>query len=84
MTRILEYNPLSHITILYNRWTDNAIGLEWFIKVFIPKTKPLVKERWRLMLFDGYSSYITSNVIRTCVANKIILLCLPPHSTHLL
>jgi hypothetical protein len=36
------------------------------------------------MLFDGHLLYITSNVIRTCMANKIILLCLPPYSTHLL
>jgi hypothetical protein len=84
MTRILEYNPLSHITMSHNGWTDNAIGLEWFIKVFIPETKPSIEGRWRLMLFDGHSSHITSEVIRTCVANKIILLCLPPHSTHLL
>ena len=36
------------------------------------------------MLFNGYSSYITSKVIRICIANKIILLCLLLHSTYLL
>ena len=84
MKRILDYHPLSHIIMSHNGWTDNAIGLEWFTKVFVPKTTPLVKGRWRLMLFDRHSSYISSEVIRTCIANKIILLCLPPHSTHLL
>jgi hypothetical protein len=36
------------------------------------------------MLFNRHSSYISSKVIRTYVSNKIILLCLPPYSTHLL
>jgi hypothetical protein len=45
MNRILEYNPLSHIIMSYNGWTDNALRLEWFLKVFIPKTTPLVKEQ---------------------------------------
>jgi hypothetical protein len=37
-----------------------------------------------MMVFDGYASYISSEVIRACVANKVILLCLPPYTTHLL
>jgi hypothetical protein len=37
-----------------------------------------------MMIFDGHASHISSKVIWICVANKIILLCLPPHTTHLL
>jgi DDE superfamily endonuclease len=44
--------------ILDYGWTYNAIGLEWFTKVFVPETTPLVEGRWRLMLFDGHSSYM--------------------------
>jgi hypothetical protein len=36
------------------------------------------------MLFDGHASYISSDVIRLCLAYKVILLCLPPYTTHLL
>jgi hypothetical protein len=36
------------------------------------------------MVFNGYASYISSDVIRACVINKVILLCLPSHTTHLL
>jgi hypothetical protein len=36
------------------------------------------------MLFDGYSLHISSDVIRLCLKHKVILLCLPPHTTHLL
>ena len=84
MKHILDHNPLSYIIMSYNRWIDNAIGLKWFTKVFVPKTIPLVEGRWRLMLFNRHLFYITSKVICIYIANKIILLCLPLHSIHLL
>jgi hypothetical protein len=58
--------------------------LEWFTKCFIPESGARLCGEYRLMIFDGHSSHISSAVIRACVANKIILLCLPPHTTHLL
>ena len=36
------------------------------------------------MLFNKHLSYISFEVIRTCIANKIILLYLLPYSTYLL
>jgi hypothetical protein len=68
----------------YNGWTDNAIGLEWFLKCFLPESKARLYKEYRMMVFDGHASHISSEVIRACVANKVILLCLPPHTTHLL
>jgi DDE superfamily endonuclease len=84
MKNIVAYNPLSHITMSHNGWTDNTIGLEWFTKCFIPETAVTLHSEYRLMVFDGHASHISSNVIRLCVANKIVLLYLPPHTTHLL
>jgi hypothetical protein len=37
-----------------------------------------------MMVFDGHGSHISSEVIRACVMNKVILLCLPPPTTQLL
>jgi hypothetical protein len=36
------------------------------------------------MLLDRHVSHISSEVIRLCIENKVILLCLLPYTTHLL
>jgi DDE superfamily endonuclease len=36
------------------------------------------------LLLDGHASHITTKAIKFCIASKIIPLCLPPHTTHLL
>jgi DDE superfamily endonuclease len=33
---------------------------------------------------DGHASYITTEAIRFCIALKIVVLCLPSHTIHLL
>jgi hypothetical protein len=37
-----------------------------------------------MILFDGHSSHITTEVIKFYIAKKILLICLPPHTTHML
>jgi hypothetical protein len=37
-----------------------------------------------MLLCDGHASYITTQAIRFCIALKIIPLCLPPYTTHIL
>jgi hypothetical protein len=36
------------------------------------------------LILDGYASHITTAAISFAIANKIILLCLPQHTTHIL
>jgi 4-hydroxybenzoate polyprenyltransferase len=81
---LTKYHSLAHITMSHNGWTDNVIGLEWFLKCFLPESKATLYGEYRMMVFDGHASHISSDVIRACVMNKVILLCLPPHTTHLL
>jgi len=38
----------------------------------------------RLLICDNHDSHISADFIRHCIANDIILLLLPPHSSHLL
>jgi DDE superfamily endonuclease len=66
-----------------NGWTNNEIGLEWIKQCFEPETQ-CGNDEYRLLILDGYASYITTKAIKFCLASKIILLCLPPHTTHLL
>jgi hypothetical protein len=76
----LSLYPDAHIALSDNGWTDHEIGLEWFKICFEPETR--CGDEYRLLILDGHSSHITTQVIRFCVASKIIPLCLPPHTTH--
>lgn len=37
-----------------------------------------------MLLIDGHASHITTAAMEYCVNHKVILLCLPAHTTHLL
>src|ERR1700728_4644677 len=37
-----------------------------------------------MLLFDGHASHVSIQAIKFALEKKIILLCLPPHTTHLL
>ena len=39
---------------------------------------------YRLLILDGYSSYLTPEFDLFCQEHSIITLCMPPHSSHLL
>ncbi|KAG6990073.1 ATP-dependent DNA helicase pif1 [Fusarium oxysporum f. sp. conglutinans] len=66
-----------------NGWTDNEIGLEW-LKHFDRCTTKQSKNRYRLLILDGHESHHSVDFERYCKANKVITLCMPPHSSHLL
>jgi hypothetical protein len=67
-----------------NGWTDSELGAEWLEKCFEPETSKDQKGEYRLLLWDGHSSHISTAAIKYCIEKKIIPLCLPPHTTHLL
>jgi hypothetical protein len=73
-----------HIALSENGWTDDELGLEWLEKTFHPETEAIRKGEYRILIFDGHGSHLTTSAIRFCISKKIILLCLPPHSTHIL
>jgi hypothetical protein len=65
-------------------WTNDELYMEWFKIVFEPETIKSLKGEWRLLLFDGHGSYLISQVVSFCRQHKIVLLCLPSHSTYIL
>ena len=75
--------PGVHIATSPNGWTDNKIGLEWLKTCFELETRD-GDDEYRVLILDGHTSHLSTAVIRFCIASKIILLCLPPHTTHLL
>lgn len=70
-----------HIALLDNGWTNNELGLEWMKQCFEPATST---NDFRLLLLDGHASHISTTTLQFCLEHKIVLLCLPSHSTHLL
>jgi hypothetical protein len=64
-------------------WSNNEIGLAWLEQVFNRYTKQRAG-RWRLLILDGHGSHITMEFIEYCDRHRILLMILPPHSTHTL
>jgi DDE superfamily endonuclease len=64
-------------------WTSNDHGLQWLTRCFEPETRDKAVGEYRLLICDGHDSHITGKWIRHCMENNIILMILPPHSSHL-
>ncbi|KAF7572910.1 Membrane-bound metallopeptidase [Pyrenophora tritici-repentis] len=64
-------------------WSNNNIGLAWLEQVFDRCTKQR-SGRWRLLILDGHGSHVTMEFIKYCDRHRILLMILPPHSTHTL
>ena len=62
-----------------NGWMDAELFQEWFANHFLryaPSARPL------LLLLDGHSSHYQPAMVRMAAEEKIIVFCLPPHTTH--
>ena len=71
------------IALSDNGWTTNERGLEW-IQHFNKHTKGRTIGAYRLLVLDGHESHHSTEFELFCQDNKIITLCMPPHSSHLL
>ena len=61
-------------------WMEGINFEEWFRAIFI---KTVAKEEKPvLLLFDGHNSHLTFSTVQAAIENQIILLCLPPHTSH--
>ena len=67
-------------------WTCDAIGEDWIRTVFEPETgtKAHSAGATRLLVVDGHGSHITAPFIRFCMDHDILVLLLPPRSSHLM
>ena len=72
----------AHFTVSSNKWSNNAIGLVWLQKIFECYTKPKYTTQKRLLIVDGHSSHVNMAFVDWADQNGIILLILPPHTTH--
>ena len=66
-----------------NGWTTNKLGLKW-LKHFNAHSKGRTVRTHRLLIIDGHKSHESLEFQQYCKDNKIVALCMPPHSSHLL
>jgi hypothetical protein len=64
-------------------WTSNKLGLAW-LKHFNTHTKARSLGTHRLLIVDGHESHSSHEFHKYCEEEKIIVLCMPAHSSHLL
>lgn len=67
-------------------WTNNQLGLKWAQKFdeFSSTIGADGKQQPRLLLFDGHESHVSIEFLDYLKAKGVQLLCMPPHSTHIL
>jgi hypothetical protein len=64
-------------------WTSDNHAYEWLTTLFEPETRRNDGKR-RLLLLDGHGSHLTARFIAFCLNKNIDLVCLLPHTSHLL
>jgi 4-hydroxybenzoate polyprenyltransferase len=65
-------------------WIEERIAIEWLRKVFLPQTAPEDPSDWRLLVIDGHHTHTTVDFMWECLSNKIYILFLPAHTSHIL
>lgn len=62
-------------------WMETKLFFNWFKDVFLSN---IGNERPVLLLYDGHSTHISTNLIRLAQQNDVTIVKLPPHTTHVL
>ena len=84
-THWIPASILSHWRVDCNSkgWTSNEHGLLLLVKCFDPEIYDKAGGEYHFLICDGHDSHITMEFITHCIDNKILLMILPPHSSHL-
>ncbi|CAK5265843.1 unnamed protein product [Mycena citricolor] len=82
-----QNNPCNaSISLSPNGWTDQELGSLWLRKDFHPQTKQRLNnsDEYRLLILDGHNSHCTYDFVIFARDHRIIVVCLPSHTTHAL
>jgi hypothetical protein len=72
----------AHFAFSANGWSCDNLGLFWLEHIFHRYTSKKAGNRHRLLIVDGHSSHVNMKFINLADELRIIILILPPHSTH--
>ncbi len=75
---------LVQFTVFLTGWMEGENFLSWFNKMFIPAVKPLLQSGPVVLFVDGHHSHMGVDLIMSAREAGIQILCLPPHTTHIL
>ncbi|XP_060557384.1 uncharacterized protein LOC132717830 [Ruditapes philippinarum] len=64
-----------------NGYMDTQLFQRWFADFFIPNCG---RERPVVLLMDNCDAHISGEVVKTAIANDVVLVGLPGHTTHIL
>ncbi|KAJ8960935.1 hypothetical protein NQ318_020235 [Aromia moschata] len=79
--RYLKGTPLGTIDLVTdNGWINTDTFLEW-MKFFVSSVRPSATHKC-LLIMDNHSSHRSIQVLDFASENNIILLTIPPHTTH--
>ena len=79
----LQESDQCYFAATANGWSCDRLGLVWLEKVFERHTKQKCRgTRRRLLLVDGHSSHVNMKFIELADRLRILVMILPPHSTH--
>ena len=65
-------------------YMTGEIGRKWIEHDFNPVTSPVANGWLCLLIVDGHSSHFTCSFLEYAKAKGIVVICLPPHTTHVL
>jgi hypothetical protein len=64
-------------------YSNDLLSFQW-LQHWNRLSKKTQQSTYRLLIIDGYESHLSFQFVRYCEIEKMILLRLPPHSTHFL
>ena len=67
-----------------SRWTEEANFREWFKRLFVPSVSHLLTSGPVILFVEGHGSHISYDLVTTSLKDNIVIMCLPPHSSHVL
>ncbi|KIJ48785.1 hypothetical protein M422DRAFT_91853, partial [Sphaerobolus stellatus SS14] len=71
------------VVVTESGWTDDEVCKQWFTKVFIPWAQARnISGKPVLLISDGHGSHESNEMLKKAFTCNILLLSLPPHTTH--
>jgi DDE superfamily endonuclease len=67
---------------LKNGWKNNELGLTWLQRFHKDTQYKSGRSRRRLLILNGHSSHVNMTFISLVDSFQILILILPPYSTH--
>ena len=79
-----DFDDSWRFSVTSKGWTSNDHAIDWLRQSFEPMTREKAAGRTRILIYDGHGSHITGQFLKHCEQNKIHVLILSPHTSHLL